>query len=138
MEQARAVMEGTKDSLLEVEDIKKAVARKATLKVNAMMAQVTLLMTEAVVSQLEKDIDSTLGNESKNMAEVRAIGAKLEEKGKKMEEMKKQGKGQEFRALNKEFIVLLGKAGTKMEEMEDQQVMVGVNMDLEKIAQEVI
>ena len=138
MEQARAVMEGTMDSLLEVEDIKKAVARKATLKVNAMMAQVTLLMTEAVVSQLEKDIDSTLGNESKNMAEVRAIGAKLEEKGKKMEEMKKQGKGQEFRALNKEFIVLLGKAGTKMEEMEDQQVMVGVNMDLEKIAQEVI
>ena len=102
------------------------------------MTQVTQLITKAEVTQLEKNIGSKIGVGSKGIEEMKIIGKKLKENGKMMDELKKKGKEKEFRALNKDFMQLVGKVGIKMEEMEYKEVMVRLDMDLEQTAKEVV
>ena len=74
MEDVEAVMESTKEVLKELERIKTEAKRKATVKVNAVMAELTRLVSRSVVSHLEMRIEKEFGERSARMREIREMG----------------------------------------------------------------
>ena len=74
MEDVEAVMENTKEVLKELERIKTEAKRKATVKVNAVMAELTRLVSRSVVSHLEMRIEKEFGERSARMREIREMG----------------------------------------------------------------
>ena len=91
VDEAKAVMASTTLILDYVDQIKKQARRKAAVRVNAIIAQITKLVRDGVEAQVEKKIDEELGAKSRKMGELRAEGEKLEKMGQKMEQLKKEG-----------------------------------------------
>ena len=85
--------------------MKKQARRKATVRINAMMAEITQLVSGVVVAHLEKEIENEIGRESKRICELREMRSKLEQTAKVLEEMSKKGldKDSEYCDMNIEF-----------------------------------
>ena len=139
MDEAKAVMASTTLILDYVDQIKKQARRKAAVRVNAIIAQITKLVRDGVEAQVEKKIDEELGAKSRKMRELRAEGEKLEKMGQKMEQLKKEERhyDEQFMKLNLEFYSLALRVKKKIKDIQESRVQFSIESDLNQVVGQV-
>ena len=70
VQEARAVMEGAKDTPMIVKKIKTEAGRKIALQVNAVMGEITRALTQALQKELNEKIEKQLGPNSEYVKEI--------------------------------------------------------------------
>ena len=130
VEEARAVMKGVIEVPEDIARLKKEAGRKAIMKVNAMMAQITKSLAEAAQAEAEKKVETELGLRRQTLKEMRALGEELEKKGKEIEEMKAQGKFTKMPPLNIDFWNKVQSLNEKINEQKEGGLNLEINIDV--------
>ena len=129
VKEARTLMEGVIDIPTQVEKLKKEAGRKAIMKVNAIMAQITKSVAEAAQAEAFKKVERELGLRAKKLEEIRALGKELEKEGKEIDNMKAQGKFEEVFPLNAEFYKDAQILNEKIKEQKQGALNLKINID---------